>query len=217
MRDLLRKRGRLVSQRTANLLSLHGTVLRTTGQRLTGRALWKMDSSQLLEQLGDANVGLSVDCTRRILECLDEEVHRLEREVLNQVRPDPRFPLLKSIAGVGDILAPTILLETGPIERFASAGRYVSYCRMVKGQRLSNSKVKGKTNTKNGNCHLAWAWLEAATFAIRYHKPIRRFYERKKARTHRVVALKTVAHKLARAGYHVLRDGSPFQVSLAFG
>jgi transposase len=81
----------------------------------------------------------------------------------------------------------------------------------------SNGKSKGKGNKKNGNPYLAWAYVEAAHFAIRYHSPVRRFYERKQARTHRVVALKAVAHKLARASYYVMRDQVPFQIGLAFG
>ena len=115
------------------------------------------------------------------------------------------------------MLAPTIRLETGEIGRFASAGHYVSYCRSVGSRHSSNGKSKGKGNRKNGNPYLAWAWVEAAHFAVRYHAPVRRFYERKQARTHRVVALKAVAHKLARAGYYVMRDRVAFQIGLAFG
>jgi transposase len=217
LRDLLRKRGRLVQQRTASLLSLQGIVQRNTGQRPTGRAVRSLDLDELREQLRDSNVSLAMESTWRVLACLDGEVKQLEREALRQIKPHPLFKLLKSIAGVGDILAPTIQLETGAIDRFCGAGNYVSYCRAVGSQCLSNGKVKGRGNRKNGNRYLAWAWLEAANFAIRYHAPVRRFYERKKARTHRVVAIKAVAHKLARAGYYVMRDRVPFQIDLAFG
>lgn len=82
---------------------------------------------------------------------------------------------------------------------------------------MSNGKLKGRGNRKNGNPHLAWAFVEAAHFAIRYHSRVRRFYERKQTRTHRVVALKAVAHKLARASYYVMRDQVPFEIDLAFG
>ena len=81
---------------------------------------------------------------------------------------------------------------------------------------MSNGKTKGKGNTKNGNKWLAWAFVEAANFAIRYEPLVKRFYERKKARTSGVVAVKAVAHKLARATYHVLKDGVPFQAERAF-
>jgi len=213
LRDLLRKRGRLVQQRTANLLSLQNQVQRNTGQRLSARAL---RTTELGGFGGDPNRLLSLETTRRVIVCLDREVKQLEQEVLRQLRPDPLLRLLKTVAGVGEILAPTIRLETGQIERFASAGRYVSYCRGVGSQHLSNGKSKGQGNRKNGNAYLAWAFVEAAHFAIRYHPKIRRFYERKQARTHRVVALKAVAHKLARAAYYVMRDRVPFQIDRSF-
>jgi len=216
LRDLLRKRGRLVQQRTANLLSLQNLLHRNTGQRLGGQALMALDLAELEQPLLD-NVGLSMMSTKRVIECVAGEVKQLEQEVLRQLKPDPLLRLLKTVAGVGNILAPTIRLETGEIDRFPSAGNYVSYCRTVGSQRLSNGKSKGKGNKKNGNSYLAWAYVEAAHFAIRSYRPVRRFYERKKARTHRVVALKTVAHKLARASYYVMRDQVPFRIDLAFG
>jgi transposase len=217
LRDLLRKRGRLVQQRTANLLSLQGILHRNTGQRLSVRALRDLDVEQLREQLGDTNLSLAVESTSSVLDCLDREVRQIEEEALRQLKPDVLFRLLKTIPGVGNILAPTIRLETGEIGRFRSAGHYVSYCRSVSSRRLSNLRRKGKGNTKNGNRYLSWAWLEAANFAIRFYRPVRRFYERKQSRTHRVVALKAVAHKLARAGYYVMRDQVPFQIDRAFG
>ena len=217
LRDLLRRRGRTVQQRTANLLSLQNLVHRNTGQRLGGPALRTVELAELDSQHPDTNRILAMESTRRVLECLDDEVKRLEQEVLRQIKPDPLLKLLKTVAGVGNILGPTIRLETGEINRFPTAGKYVSYCRCVGSQYLSNGKIKGKGNRKNGNPYLAWAYIEAAHFAIRYHDPVRKFYERKKARTHRVVALKAVAHKLARASYYVMREQVPFKIDLAFG
>jgi transposase len=217
LRDLMRKRSRLVQQRTANLLSLQGLVHRNTGRRLAGPALRTLEFAELDLQHPNPNRTLALESTRRILECIDGEVTRLELEILQQLKPDPQVRLVKTVAGVGKILGSTICLETGQIDRFPSAGNYVSYCRCVRSQRLSNGKVKGKGNRKNGNPYLAWAYMEAAHYAIRHYGPVRRFYERKQARTHRVVALKSVAHKLARAGYYVMRDQEPFKMELAFG
>jgi len=217
LRDLLRKRSRLVQQRTANLLSLQGIVRRNTSQRLSAAVLKSLEHGELSELLKTPNVILTAESTWRVMECLDGEVKRLEQEALRQIKPDPLFELLKSIAGVGNVLAPVIQLETGEINRFPSAGDYVSYCRAVGGRRLSNGKAKGRGNRKNGNPYLGWAWIEAAFGALRHHAPVRRFYERKKARTHQLVARKAVAHKLARAGYYVMRDRVPFQIDLAFG
>jgi len=122
-----------------------------------------------------------------------------------------------SVSGIGDILALTIMLETGDIGRFATAGNYASYCRCVGRQKLSNGKRKGQGNTKNGNTYWAWAFVEAAKFAVRSNGQIKRYYQRKKDKTNGVVALKAVAHKLARACYYVIRDQVPIETAKAFG
>jgi transposase len=109
-----------------------------------------------------------------------------------------------------------MMLESGDMRRFPGVGNFASYCRCVGSQKISNGKKKGSGNTKNGNKYLAWAFVEAANFAVRYEPLIRRFYQRKKAKSHGVVAIKAVAHKLARACYHVMKDEVPFEVARAF-
>lgn len=108
------------------------------------------------------------------------------------------------------------MLETGPVQQSAQVGNYASYSRLVGSERRSNGKRKGHGNTKSGNKYLVWAYLEAANFAVRYNPTIKRYYQRKKARTNGVVAIKTVAHKLARACYYMLRDGTDFDAERAF-
>lgn len=58
--------------------------------------------------------------------------------------------------------------------------------------------------------------MEAAIYAVRFDPLIRRWYERKRACKHRVVAIKAVAHKLARASYHMLHEGTTFDLARAF-
>ena len=110
----------------------------------------------------------------------------------------------------------TVTMETGEIARFAKVGNYASYCRCVGSERVSNGKRKGRGNTKNGNRYLAWAYIEAANFAVRFNPQIKRYYQRKRARNNGIVAIKTVAHKLARACYYILRDQVAFDVNKAF-
>ena len=64
---------------------------------------------------------------------------------------------------------------------------------------------------------MAWAFVEAANFAIRFNAKINSFYQRKKAKTQGVVAIKAVAHKLCRACYYIMRDRVAFDVTKAFG
>jgi len=60
-------------------------------------------------------------------------------------------------------------------------------------------------------------WWRRANFALRYCPQAKRFYERKKSKSNRVLALKALAHKLARACYYILRNQEPFDVSRCFG
>ena len=108
------------------------------------------------------------------------------------------------------------MLETGDIRRFESAGNFVSYCRCVPSLKTSNGKKKGEGNRKNGNKYLAWAFVEAANFFKRHNSEAHRFYQKKAQKTKQVVAIKALAHKLARASYFMMRDQVDFDPSKLF-
>lgn len=217
VRDLLRKRGQLVEQRTANLLSMQNVIARSTGRQLRGEAIKALKIEALMEVVSDEDVARSIAAGLRVHACLDQEVNALERVVLRRAKMRPEFIKLNTIPGVGDILGLTIMLETGAISRFADVGNYASYCRCVDSKRVSNGKKKGSGNVRNGNRYLSWAFTEAATFAIRYSERIRTFHQRKQRRSHPVVAIRAVAHKLARASYFIMRDQVDFDEMKAFG
>jgi transposase len=113
------------------------------------------------------------------------------------------------VPGIGDTLATTIVLETGSISRFTQVGNFSSYCRCLDSLRESNSRKKGEGKTRCSNKYLAWAFVEAANFAMRYCLQARSFYDRKTNRTTRVLAIKTLAHELTRAGTTCCETRSP--------
>jgi len=217
VRDLLRKRSQLVRQRTTNLLSIQNLVTRNTGSSLSAKRVKGLDVQQVDELLPNGDLALAVKANLSVMSSADEQVQILEQIVTQRVKLRPQFCFLKTVPGIGQILALTIMLETGDIRRFASVGNYASYCRCVGSQKVSNGKTKGKGNTKNGNKYLAWAFVEAAHFAIRFNSKIKSFDQRKKAKTKGVVAIKAVAHKLCRACYYIMRDRVPFNITKAFG
>jgi transposase len=216
VRDLLRKRSQLVHQKTANVLSIQNLYSRTTGSSLSANRIKQLTPEEVERIFTAGDVALAVKANLTVMRCLEGEISSLERVVQTRVKLRPGYRYLLSVSGIGKILALTIMLETGEIRRFPSVGDFASYCRCVKSEKMSNGKRKGSGNTKNGNKYLSWAFVEAANFAIRFEPLIARFYQRKKAKTHRVVALKAVAHKLARACYYVMRDEVPFDVGRAF-
>jgi len=148
---------------------------------------------------------------------LSEKIKSIEKEVKAQAALSRQYQSLLTIPGIGNILALTIMQEVGEVSRFATVGKYCSYCRCVKSQRLSNSKKKGEGNRKNGNRYLAWAYVEAAHFAIRTCPKAQRFYQRKKAKANGALATKALSNKLARASYYVIRDQVPYNADKLFG
>jgi transposase len=217
VRDLLRKRSQMVRQRTTNLLSIQNLLTRNTGGSLSANRVKGLDVQQVDELLPNGDLALAVKANLSVMCSADEQTEILERTVTQRVKLRPQFSFLKTVPGIGEILALTIMLETGNIGRFLSVGNFASYCRCVGSQKISNGKKKGQGNTKNGNKYLSWAFVEAAHFAIQFNSKIKSFYQRKKAKTKGVVAIKAVAHKLCRACYYIMRDRVAFNITKAFG
>ena len=216
VRDLLRKRGQLVHQRTANLLSIQSLISRTTGNSISAKYIKALDIQHVDGVLPNADLVLALKANLAVMKSADGQIEILEKTVQDRVKRRPQFRFLKTVPGIGPILALTIMLETGEIERFASVGNYASYCRCVGSKKISNGKRKGSANTKNGNKYLAWAFVEAANFAIRFNSKIKSFYQRKKSKSNAIVAIKAVAHKLCRACYYIIKDQIAFDVTKAF-
>jgi transposase len=217
VRDLLRKRAHLVRQQTSNLLSIKNIVTRNTGVSPRSNVIKRLSDEDIDGLLSDTNVALSIRASARAQRVQSEQIAIIEKAVLAQVCLRDGYQNLLSVRGIGPVLALTIMLETGDIRRFPSVGDFASYARCVGSAHLSNGKKKGKGNTKNGNRYLGWAFVEAANFAIRYEPTIQRYYQRRKdCGKNPASARRAVAHKLANACYHMLLDGTVFDVNKAF-
>jgi transposase len=143
--------------------------------------------------LPDADQALAVTSALAVVSCLTEQIKTVEKRVRTRMQSTPLYELLQTVGGIGPILAQTILLETGDIGRFPHVGDYASSCRCVASTKVSNGKRKGQGNVKNGNPYLAWAYAEAAHFAIRLPPSVQRYSQRKQTTTTVPVAHKTVA------------------------
>lgn len=216
IRDILRRRMRLVHARTGEWLSLEGLVARHTGQEMGIRSLKDCELGKVLA--GQPEALIMAQASVRHIEFLNREIDALEKAVMAELPDREDYQRLMSVPGIGPVLARTILLETGPISRFREAGNYASYCRAVKSEHTTNDKKKGECNGKSGNKYLAWAYVEAANFAVRYSPELRAWFQRKQQRSgKRVIAVKALANKLAKACYFMLRDGKGFDVKRLVG
>lgn len=210
VRDLLRRRLLFVKQRTSQILSLKSMVYRNLGKRIGVNWIKQLKEKDADKMFKELHLSMASGHSIATIRFLGQRIKSMEKAILNRVRLKPEFSCLLTTPGIGNILGLTIMLEVGDIGRFPKVGKYTSYCRCVTSQWLTNNKRKGSGNRKNGNRYLAWAYVEAAHFAARYSMDAQRFYQRKKARTCEAVAVKALAHKLARATYYIMRDQVPF-------
>ena len=217
VRDLLRRRLLLVKQRTAQLLSLQSMVTRHTGKRLTSHHIKYLKQSDLPIYFDNAATLFAAQHAFQLRQQLNKQVEEIEDFVLSHCKENDHYSLLTTTPGIGKILGMTILLETGPIERFAQVGNYSSYARCVPTNKISNGKSKGKGNARNGNRYLALAFVEAAHYATIWEPTIKRYHQRKCKRVPLMVAKKTIANKLTRACYHMLKNNTVFDITRAFG
>lgn len=216
VRDLLRKRLQLVQQKTSHILSFKNLVSRNLGFQISANEIKKLTEDDVEGMFKDEHLVLAGNANIATMHFLKERIIEIEKAVLKDARIRDEYQNLLTVPGIGKILALTIMYETGDIRRFKEVGNYVSYCRCVASKRISNGKSKGEGNRKNGNKYLSWAYVEAANYAIRLYPYVRRYYQRKSAKTNNIVAIKAVSHKLARASYYVIKDKEVFDPNKAF-
>ena len=217
IRDVLRRRLLLVDQRASQRTSLQSLLARHTGKRVSEGQLKKLDPEGLRHLLPIPCTSLIAEALLSMIQSMTGVIVQLEQAVSTHCVKQKDYELVTGIGGIGKILGATIALETGSIKRFADAGHYLSYARCVNTKKISNGKTKGHNNRKNGNRYLALAFMQAAHLATIWEPRVKRFYQKKQARSHIMVAKKAVAAKLARAIYHMLNNQEPFDVKRAFG
>jgi transposase len=205
-RDLLRKRLHLVRHRTSHVLSVKNILARNLGLRMKSEDIKKITDSEVKRLFPGKEMQTMVLSSVGLIRHLEGEISTIENMITRKLTVRKEFARLMTIPGIGKILTLTIMLEVGDINRFPTVGDYSSYCRCVKSIRTSAGKIIGYGNRKNGNKYLSWAYIEAAQAARRFYETVRVFYEKKMAKTNRIVAIKALSHKLTRASYYVMRD-----------
>jgi transposase len=220
-RDLLRRRTWLVRHRAGLLTHLQilnaqynlppfPKKLAHAGNRL------EMD---VAARFRDPSVQKSARCDLAVIDCLDEQIAALELHLTRTAKVDDvqTYHRLRTIPGVGPVLALILLYEVHDISRFASVGQFLSYARLVRCAHESDGKVVGYGGQKIGNAHLRWAFGEAACLFLRGSERARRWKERQGKKRGDGKALAVLAARLARAVYHLWRKAEAFDEERFWG
>jgi hypothetical protein len=142
--------------------------------------------------------------------------HALHLAPTAKVHDVNAFYRLRSVPGIGKILAVVLLYEIHDIHRFPRVQDFVSYCRLVKCAKQSDGKHYGYAGAKIGHAHLKWAFSEAAVLCLRKNPVAQRYVARLAQKHGKGKALTLLAHKLARAVYYMLRRGQAFNATKFF-
>ena len=204
-RDLLRKRTLFIKARTSILNSMNHQFQTWLCARIGKRALLELTEEALYKLFDEESLCLSLKSGIGIIKSIDLEVKAIEQELYSRLKETEVVRRLKVLPGIHKLLAMTIALEVGSLDRFKSVKNYMSYCRLVEAKKTSNNKKKGSGNRKCGNGILRWAYAEAAVHALKYNR-INSYYKRLKRKKGTPKALAIIASKIARVSYNVMTD-----------
>jgi len=213
-RDLLRRRLHLVRKRGQLLAHIQMTSHQYNLAPLGKRIAYPANREGVAEHFADPAVRRSIGVDLALLERYDEILRGLELDLVRQAKQhDPQaFHRLRTIPGVGKVLALTILYEIHDVHRFDRVQEFASYARLVKCAKESAGKKHGTSGAKMGNVHLKWAFSEAAVLFVRHSPEGKRLLARLEKRHGKGKALSILAHKLGRAAYFMLVREKAFDV-----
>ena len=219
-RDLLRRRTFLVRQRSHLLAHLVNTNSQYNLPPLSQKVCYARNrvALDLPSRFADPSVRRNVETDLALVDAIDEQVRGLELYLTRSAKvDDPQaYQRLRSIPGVGPVLALVLLYEIHDSKRFAEVGQFLSYARLVRCSHESAGKVKGSGGRRIGNAHLRWAFGEAACLLLRESDAAKKWLARKERKSGKGRALGALAAKLGRAVYHLLRKGEAFDAKRFF-
>lgn len=213
-RDLLRRRLFFARKRGELFAHIQNTNTQYNLPLLEQRVRKTKDRGVVIEHFEEERVQMSVAVDVELLKAYDEVIRELELFLVHEVRKDHNagFFLLRSIPGIGEILALTLVYEIDDIKRFPRVQNFISYARLVKGIHESDGKMKKSAGGKMGNVHLKWAFSEAAVLFLRGNTIGQKFFSRLEKKHGKGKALSILAAKLGRAVYYMLLRGKPFDL-----
>jgi transposase len=205
LRQLLKHREKLVRMQTAVKNQLHFLAMSQGVCRK--QKLWSACGRQELEGLR-----LGPWATRRrqellqMLDRLQPEIAELDEAVRVEAERRPQVVLLMKQPGVGPLTALAFVLTIGPVQRFRTSRKLVSYLGLNPGETSSGGHQRLGHISKQGNEMTRWLLVEAGHIASRFDPELRRKYLRLKFRRGAKIAKVALARLLAVRMYWTLRE-----------
>jgi transposase len=217
-RDLLRRRMSLMRKRAELLTHVQQTNHQYNLPEIGKKIAYKANRDGVAERFPDPAVQKSIEVDLALIDSYDCLLTNLELDLVQTAKAHDAqtFYRLRSIPGVGKILALVLLYEIHDIHRFPRVQAFVSYCRLVKCAKESAGKRYGTAGKKIGNAYRKWAFSEAAVLFLRNNPAGQKYLARLEKKHGKGKALTVLAHKLARAVYYMLKRETAFDLDKFF-
>lgn len=218
VRDLMRRRSYLVRIKSEIQAHIKITNYQYNLPTIDKNLVHKSNRQGLEEHFKDPTVRLNVETDIAVMDALHDDINRLNNYILKHARGIKSRVLykLKTVRGIGDVLALTILYEIQDISRFPTVQNFCSYSRLVKCAKESAGKKFGSSGSKIGNPHLKWAFSEAAVLFLRDSDRAKAYVDKLAKKHGKAKALSILAHKLGRAIYFMLKRDDAFDENYFF-
>jgi transposase len=214
-RDLLRRRMHLMHKRAELLSHVQNANHQYNLPEIGKKIAYKANREGVAERFVDTAVQKSIEVDLALIDHYDKLLSDIELYIVNTAKQHDvnAFYRLRSVPGIGKILALVILYEVQDISRFPRVQDFVSYCRLVKCAKESAGKKYGMSGKKIGNAYLKWAFSEAAVLFLRNNPEGQKYLTRLEKKHSKGKALTILAHRLARAVYQLLRREHAFDMN----
>ena len=218
-RDLLRRRMHLIRQPSPLLAHIQNTNSQYNLPEIGKKIAYKANREGVAERFEEPSVRKSMEMDLSLIDHYDKLLTEVELYITQtaKVHDVNAFHRLRSVPGIGKILALVVLFEIHDINRFPTVQDFVSYARLVKCAKESAGKRHGTSGKKIGNVHLKWAFSEASVLFLRGNPAGQRYVEKLTSKHGKAKALSILAHKLGRAVYYMLKREKAFAMNQFFG
>lgn len=217
LRAISRERGDIAKQRRKTMLRIHAVI---DGHDLPAkkdkfvRSAWREEVEARLKD----DEWLVLDVLLRQLDSANELLDLVSTRLVEIASESKHFARLKTIPGIGPILAAIIIAEIPRIDEFGGAHQLAAFIGLVPRVRSSAGKPRIGKITKSGPGDLRWALTQAVVVSARckVQSPVAKMYHRKRFKGKPAkVAICAAANKLSRVIYAMLTNETDFKHTTA--
>ncbi len=211
-KEMIRQRVFLVRMRTRLKNRIHVVLDRIHVPLPSVTDLFGKRGTEYLKKLNLPGVdGEIMKENLKLLETFNQLIKEAEREIASVLGEDPRVKLLRTVPGLGPILAAVVALEIDRIERFLSPSKLASYTGLVPSTYASGGRIFHGKLLPMSNKWLKWALVEAAWGSIRTSPYCRVYFENRKRQKGPHTAAIALARRLSEIIWHVLKENRVYE------